>query len=271
MIHNIPKIIWQTHNYEYPDLPLYLKQISQTWKNLNPDWEYRYVSHTEREEIIKKYPILWKYYPTQDPVCQADMWRYVVTYEHGGVYADMDSICTKPLTYMLSSLEDAEIFVCPPNIQTRSLQSIKDGLTIRNYALNNYSQEEIDLRLRIQTTRNGVSIYESESGIMVISSTTKSSNYAVKQYSQIMKHVIEESQNHFIKNISDDVPRLKLYVPFLHVLHDPANDQSVSFKFDAFHHDDLLKTDFNSDFLVNDYGTSMKYDDYLNKYNLPMY
>lgn len=265
MIHNIPKIIWQTHNYEYPDLPLYLKQISQTWKNLNPDWEYRYVSHTEREEIIKKYPILWKYYPTQDPVCQADMWRYVVTYEHGGVYADMDSICTKPLTYMLSSLEDAEIFVPPSIIWNISLEDSINKLRDKGV-----SEDEIEFRIKMQRNRNGVRFEEIDGSAMIYGSTTKSSNYAVKQHSQIMKQIIEESENHFINNVNETIPRVKLYIPFLNVIHGLEHNPSVSFKFDAFHHDDFLKTDFNSDFLVNDHGTSMKYDDYINKHNLPI-
>jgi hypothetical protein len=263
---NIPKIIWQTHNYEYEDLPVPLKKIAQTWKNLNPDWEHRYVSHTQREEIIKKYPILWNYYPTQDGVCQADIWRYVVTYEHGGVYADMDSICTEPISYCLSNLEDAEIFVSTPITSDTSIQDKIDMMRS-----NNFTEEYIKLRLKVQSNRNGVEVYESENGTMIRSSTTKSSNYAVKKQSKIMEQIIRQSEAHFIENISEDIPRVMLYVPFLNVIHGLENDPSVSFEFNTFHHDDLYKTDFDSDFWVNDYGKKIKYDDYLKKYNLPLY
>jgi hypothetical protein len=263
---SIPKIIWQTHNYEYEDLPIHYKKIAQTWKNLNPDWEYRYVSHTEREDIIKKYPILWNYYPTQTGVCQADMWRYVVTYEHGGVYADMDSVCTKSISYFLDNSRSAEMYVCPPYRSDSSMESVRNRLRRKHL-----TEEYIDFRLKIQTSRNGVEVYESEQGTMIKTSTTKSSNYAIEKHSKIMEQVIKESENHFIKNVGDSNSQIMLYMPFLHVIHGLENDPSVSFDFDIFKHDDLYKVDFNSDFLVNDNGTEIKYYEYLEKYNLPIF
>jgi mannosyltransferase OCH1-like enzyme len=110
---DVPKIIWQTHNYEFEDLPIHLKKVTQTWKNLNPGWEYRYLNHHERLESIKSYDILSQSYLKQDPVTQSDIWRYIVTYEHGGVYADMDSVCIKPLDYLLQGIKDCELLVVP--------------------------------------------------------------------------------------------------------------------------------------------------------------
>ena len=262
---DIPKIIWQTHNYEYEDLPVHYKKIAQTWKNLNPDWEYRYVSYSERKEIIKKYPTIWKYYVAQDPVCQADIWRYIVTYENGGVYADMDSVCTKSISYLLSNVGDAEIFVSEPIFVERLLE---DQINILKSV---YGKDaEINMRLKVQIARNGVEVFESENGTMIRASTTKSSNYAVKKQSKIMEHIIKESELHFIENVKDETPRVKLYVPFLNVIHGLKDDSSVSFKFDAFKHDDLYKTDFNAEFWINDHGTMKKYSDYLKEYELPI-
>lgn len=110
---DVPKIIWQTHNYEFDDLPIHLKQVTQNWKNLNPGWEYRYFSHNQRLESIKQYDILLESYLKQDPVTQSDIWRYIVTYEHGGVYADMDSVCIKPLDYLLKNVTDCDLLVVP--------------------------------------------------------------------------------------------------------------------------------------------------------------
>jgi|688.fasta_scaffold35033_15 mannosyltransferase OCH1-like enzyme len=109
----VPKIIWQTHNYEFDELPIHLKQTAQTWKNLNPGWDYRYLNHHERLESIKSYDILSQSYLIQEPVTQSDIWRYIVTYEHGGVYADMDSVCVKPLDYLLQGVKDCDILVVP--------------------------------------------------------------------------------------------------------------------------------------------------------------
>ena len=262
---SIPKIIWQTHNYEYEDLPIHFKKVAQTWKNLNPDWEYRYVSHNQREEIVKKYPLLWEYYPTQDGVCQADIWRYLVTYEYGGVYADMDSVCTKPLTYELDNLKDSEIFICPPYMGEKSFKEQIGILRSKNF-----SEENIKFRIQMQINRKGTEVYQSEDGRVIKILTTKSSNYAIKKESQIMKQIIKQCEDHFVKNIIIPGSKIMLYIPFLDVLHGLENDPSVSFNFNAFHHDDIFKTDFYSDFLVDDYGVQMTYDDYLAKHSLPI-
>jgi mannosyltransferase OCH1-like enzyme len=104
----IPKILWQTHEWKYEDLPDIYKSNSMTWRNHFPDWEYRYHSAEDRENFIKEY------YPEQLSVYQfikpgiykADFWRYLVIYEFGGMYADMDSVYdlsfthpTKPLNF----------------------------------------------------------------------------------------------------------------------------------------------------------------------------
>jgi len=103
---NVPKIIWQTHNYLYEELPEHLKQVTQTWINLNPTWEYKYVNHIDREEFVRaEDPVLYTHYERLYPITQADIWRYLVTYKYGGVYADMDSVCKAPLDYMLDTLQ----------------------------------------------------------------------------------------------------------------------------------------------------------------------
>ena len=98
----IPKIIWQTHNYIIEDLPDHIRKCMKTWINLNPEWEHRYVNHIEREEFVRlKSKRLHDIYMVSNPVAQSDIWRLLCLYEFGGVYADMDSMCIKPLDYML--------------------------------------------------------------------------------------------------------------------------------------------------------------------------
>ena len=41
-----------------------------------------------------------------DKETQADVWRYVAVYENGGAYADMDSVCSTPLDFILSDVPD---------------------------------------------------------------------------------------------------------------------------------------------------------------------
>lgn len=109
-----PKIIWQTHNHKKEWLPDYLKFIAATWINLNPGWDYRYVDQVERDRKVSEYPEIYKIYKYLLPIPQSDIWRYIVTYEEGGCYADMDSVCSKPLDYMLEGIQgDPEMIVVP--------------------------------------------------------------------------------------------------------------------------------------------------------------
>jgi hypothetical protein len=95
----IPKIIWQTHENKYNDLLPFQKNITNTWKNLNPGWEYRYVDGIERSSQVKDYDVLLhSFYLLLGKINQADIWRLVVIYQNGGIYADMDSVCINSIT-----------------------------------------------------------------------------------------------------------------------------------------------------------------------------
>jgi mannosyltransferase OCH1-like enzyme len=114
MSHSFPKIIWQTHNYKQKWLPDHLKCVSSAWINLNPGWDYRYVDQVQRDETVKKYPQIYEVYQYQPPSIQSDIWRFIITYENGGCYADMDSVPTVPLDYMIETIgQDPEMITVP--------------------------------------------------------------------------------------------------------------------------------------------------------------
>ena len=95
----IPQIIHQI----YEDLagpPPSLVEISQSWKELNPDWEYRFWNKNDIETFLKTY------YPEFIPAYNAfphnvqrwDAIRYLILYKFGGLYVDMDYECTENIT-----------------------------------------------------------------------------------------------------------------------------------------------------------------------------
>jgi mannosyltransferase OCH1-like enzyme len=88
----IPKIIWQTHESTYDELPDIYKTNSQTYKDLD-GWEYRYHSNADREAFITEhFPQYLHLYRYIGPgMYRADFWRYLVLYKYGGFYADIDS------------------------------------------------------------------------------------------------------------------------------------------------------------------------------------
>ncbi len=112
----IPKNIFQTHECNYEDLPEIFKQTSMSWKNLNPGWEYIYHNKEERAEfILAHYPHLYEYFLKCSGIIQADIWRYCIVHDYGGVYADMDSVCIKPLDYMLKTYNDEDLLAMDKN------------------------------------------------------------------------------------------------------------------------------------------------------------
>lgn len=131
----VPKIIWQTHEWDYEDLPQNFKAAALTWQNLNPDWEYRYVTAAEREEQIKAKPehsLLYLFYLAADKVTQSDIWRYITLYENGGAYADMDSVCAEPLDYSLRNVQPGTEIVCTDpdeNGDTNNANFVADKLS----------------------------------------------------------------------------------------------------------------------------------------------
>jgi hypothetical protein len=168
---SISKIIWQTHEWEYEDLPEIYKKTSQTWQVLNPDWEYRYASAAKRREMVVElgsHFINSGSYDQYDPVIagmmQADLWRILVVYYYGGVYADMDSVCLAPLQEMLDLYSDKDLIVTPPfAMYDRDEATGKHFVTIDN----------------ILNTKQGYKYH------------INNANFAGKQYSKVLGRAIE--------------------------------------------------------------------------------
>jgi mannosyltransferase OCH1-like enzyme len=93
----IPRIIWQTMKTN--EVPAVLKSYADTWINLNPEYEYRF---SDNEDILnfieKEFPeFLTAYHKIKYGASKADLWRYLVLYKYGGIYADLDCRCISPL------------------------------------------------------------------------------------------------------------------------------------------------------------------------------
>lgn len=102
----IPRIIWQTHEWEEKDIPAIWLKHAKTWKENNPEFEYHYFDKNMREDYVKNSSLdMYQYYHPQKlkgyrpltpyyiGMYQSDIWRYCLLYENGGIYADMDSAC----------------------------------------------------------------------------------------------------------------------------------------------------------------------------------
>lgn len=112
----IPKIIWQTYKTSYEDMPSYAIDASSSWKIKNPDYQYFYVNDDEAAQFIlseygQEYFDLFMSCPVG--VMRGDMWRYLVIYKYGGVYADIDTICNLPIDDWLD--KNSDVFISLEN------------------------------------------------------------------------------------------------------------------------------------------------------------
>jgi len=110
----IPRIIWQTYKDPYDVLPDYIKETTETWKSLNPEYKYVYMDDTQAAEfVLKEFGEEWHNIFITAPigVMRGDIWRYMVIYKYGGIYADLDCICLKPIDTWIN--DEYSLIVCP--------------------------------------------------------------------------------------------------------------------------------------------------------------
>lgn len=102
----IPKLIHQT--YKNHDLPADIQSIVDELKANNSDWEYRFYSDDDILAYIKTHfdERTLDAYLRINPVfgaAKADLFRYLVLYNEGGVYLDIKSTCIYPLSQVIQS------------------------------------------------------------------------------------------------------------------------------------------------------------------------
>ena len=109
----IPKIIHQTWKDE--NIPEKWKKAQQDWLNLHPGWEYMlWTDKKIREYISTRHPDYLALHDSYEyPIQRADMIRYFVLYDYGGVYCDMDMYPMKNIEPYL--LNDIDYFVYSAN------------------------------------------------------------------------------------------------------------------------------------------------------------
>src|SRR5208282_5148066 len=86
----IPRRIHQLWKDE--QLPPRHAAFAQTWKRLNPGWQYRLWTDAQiRQLVAQKQPGLLEIFDAYpNNISRADLGRYVILQCFGGVYADLD-------------------------------------------------------------------------------------------------------------------------------------------------------------------------------------
>jgi len=73
----------------WPDI---FQESKDSWSSI-PNTEYKLWSEEDIEELVKKYPDMEElYHRVQYPIQRVDLARWIIIYDQGGLYADLDVV-----------------------------------------------------------------------------------------------------------------------------------------------------------------------------------
>ena len=83
---------------------------------MNPDWEYRYIPNSRMRSYIDSLPptVIQNFDNSVSAMNRSDIWREAIIYQHGGLWADLDSICIFPIDKVIEKNIDKEMICLPP-------------------------------------------------------------------------------------------------------------------------------------------------------------
>ena len=110
----IPKIIYQT--FKSNELTDHMFSNAKSFIDLNPEYKYEYYDDARMIEYVNGYDCSDFNFTNNDlrkafnsiavPAGKADLWRYLIVYETGGVYVDIDAKCINPLRSIINPNDD---------------------------------------------------------------------------------------------------------------------------------------------------------------------
>lgn len=93
------KKIWQIWHQGSDKIPERIKKMQETWTSKNPDFQYTLLDDKAMKKIVSGYSgkclELYENYPHIVQKCA--LAQFVVLYQHGGFYADIDSVCFRSI------------------------------------------------------------------------------------------------------------------------------------------------------------------------------
>lgn len=107
----IPQTLWQTNYTDHVTLAVYINYLFN--RLLSYNYDYRFMTTENRSDFIKENfspDIFENYSKIQIGAAQADFWRLLVLYKHGGVYMDIDAHLIWPLNSIIKSTQ-TELYI----------------------------------------------------------------------------------------------------------------------------------------------------------------
>lgn len=98
--------------WDKPDVPRDVRGVMLSWTRLNPQVAYTLFDDASARRFLETHygsAIVQLYDACHHPAMKADYFRIAFLHQAGGLYADADELCLRPLGYILDAAEDAEI------------------------------------------------------------------------------------------------------------------------------------------------------------------
>jgi GT2 family glycosyltransferase len=94
---SIPPVIHQTWRDRHP--PAEMARLALTWRRHHPRWRYKLWTDTDCRALVERHApwFLPVYDGYQEAIMRVDAFRYFLMFHVGGVYADLDLECLRPL------------------------------------------------------------------------------------------------------------------------------------------------------------------------------
>ena len=98
----IPRVVHQI--WKSPDVPDHWRAYHASWRRHLPEWEHRLWSDEARRAlVVERYPdFLATYDAFPREIQRVDASKYLILHAHGGVYADLDCECLKPIAPLVA-------------------------------------------------------------------------------------------------------------------------------------------------------------------------
>jgi hypothetical protein len=108
----VPRVIHQTHKASRAALPSGLSAAVASWDALNPEYEHVYYSEAAMAAYVAARAALFPgfqqaYDKATSGAMRCDLWRYLLIWSEGGVYADADAVLQRPLSTVLRPTDQA--------------------------------------------------------------------------------------------------------------------------------------------------------------------
>lgn len=109
----IPKKIHQIWYQGVDSLPEKYIKNAATWRQNHPNWEYLLWDKHSMDDLIQgKYPEYLSMYQQFTYMHQKiDICKYLILWDQGGVYADMDTVSLRPLSQLLCRFPESKVLV----------------------------------------------------------------------------------------------------------------------------------------------------------------